>query len=127
MELMIEEKLEILLITYNRYKDLEKTLKQFYDGPFSECKFTILDNYSDDNTPDVCTKYQKLFPNLIITRHEKNIGGNANILRAVETSNSLYTWVICDDDNYDFSDCSDIINAIDSEKYDLISPGSHGD
>ena len=26
MEIMIEEKLEIVLITYNRYKDLENTL-----------------------------------------------------------------------------------------------------
>ena len=45
---MIEEKLEIVLITYNRYKDLENTLKQFLNGPFSECMFTILDNCSND-------------------------------------------------------------------------------
>ena len=121
---MIEEKLEIVLITYNRYKDLNNTLKQFYDGPFSDCKFTILDNCSDDKTKEICEKYQNLFPNINIIRHLKNIGGNANILRAVETSTSLYTWVICDDDSYDFSECQDIINAINSGKYDLISPGS---
>jgi glycosyltransferase involved in cell wall biosynthesis len=126
-ETMIEEKLEIVLITYNRYKDLENTLKQFLDGPFSECRFTILDNCSDDKTPEVCSKYEKLFTNMIIKRHKKNIGGNANILRGVETSNSLYSWVICDDDDYDFSDCSDVIQAIDSEEYYLISPGSPGE
>ena len=124
---MIEEKLEIVLVTYNRYKDLDNTLKQFLDGPFSGCKITILDNCSDDKTPEVCAKYQQLFPNLNIIRHVKNIGGNANILRAVETSTSIYTWVICDDDIYDFSDCLDIIDAIDSEKFDLISPGSPGE
>ena len=121
---MIEEKLEILLITYNRYKDLDNTFKQFLDSPFSDCKFTILDNCSDDETPEICTKYQKLFPNMNIIRHVKNIGGNANVLRAFEISSSLYTWIICDDDSYDFSDCLDIINAIDSGKFDLISPGS---
>jgi glycosyltransferase involved in cell wall biosynthesis len=124
---MIEEKLEIVLITYNRYKDLDNTLKQFLDGPFSSCKTTILDNCSDDKTPQVCDKYQKLFPDLRVVRHEKNIGGNANILRAVETSKSMYTWVICDDDSYDFSESRDVIDAIDSEKYDLISPGSLGE
>ncbi len=124
---MIEEKLEIVLVTYNRYKDLDNTLKQFLDGPFSGCKITILDNCSDDKTPEICAKYQKLFPNMNTIRHVKNIGGNANSLRAVETSNSLYTWVICDDDSYNFSECLDIINAIDSEKFDLISPGSPGE
>jgi len=122
--MMIEDKLEIVLITYNRYKDLDNTLKQFLYSPFSKCKITILDNCSDDKTPEINAKYQKLFPNMNIIRHVKNIGGNPNILRAVETSRSLYTWVICDDDNYDFSDCSDVINAVNSEKYDLISPGS---
>ena len=121
---MIEENLEIVLITYNRYKDLENTLKKFSDGPFSLCKITILDNCSDDKTPEICVKYKNIFPNMTIIRHKKNIGGNANILRAAETSTSNYTWVICDDDNYDFSDCQDIINAINSGKYDLISPGS---
>lgn len=124
---MIEEKLEIVLITYNRYRDLDKTLKQFLDGPFSECKITILDNCSTDKTPNVCTKYSELFTNINTIRHVRNIGGNPNILRAVETSNSLYTWIICDDDMYDFSDCEDVIYAIDSEKFDLISPGSPGE
>ena len=124
---MIGDKLEIVLITYNRYKDLDNTLKQFVSSPFSECKITILDNCSDDKTPEICEKYLNLYPKMNIIRHKKNIGGNANILRAVETSNSIYTWIICDDDSYDFSECKDIINAIDSEKFDLISPGSQGE
>lgn len=123
---MIEDKLEIVLITYNRYKDLDNTLKQLLESPFSECKITILDNCSDDETPRICTKYEKLFFNMNIVRHLKNIGGNANILRAVETSKSEYTWIVCDDDNYDFSDCGDIIKAIDSENFDIISLGAPG-
>ena len=110
--IMIEEKLEIVLITYNRYKDLENTLKQFSDGPFSDCKITILDNCSDDKTPEICVKYKNIFPDMTIIRHRKNIGGNANILRAVETSKSIYTWIICDDDSYDFSDCLDIVKQL---------------
>jgi glycosyltransferase involved in cell wall biosynthesis len=124
---MIEEKLEIVLITYNRYNDLENTLKQFLHGSFSSCKITILDNCSSDKTPQVCDKYHRLFPDLTVVRHVKNIGGNANILRAVETSKSMYTWVICDDDSFDFSKCQDVVDAIDSEKFDLISPGSLGE
>jgi len=116
----MEKKLEIVLITYNRSEYLENTLSQVIKSPFAKCKITILDNCSTDNTSEVCKKYQKLFHNMKIIRHKHNIGGNANILRAAETSNSLYTWILADDDILDFSDCSDFIDAIDSEKYDVI-------
>lgn len=122
---MIEEKLEIIVITYNRAKDLDNTFKQFIGSPFSKCKFTILDNCSTDETPDVCMKYSEIFDNLQIVRHEKNIGGNPNILRAVETSSSIYTWIICDDDLYDFTDCEDVLEIIESEKFDLIIITKH--
>lgn len=120
---MIEKKLEIMIITYNRSKDLENTFKQLIKSPFTKCKITVLDNCSNDNTPHICLKYQKMFFNMKIIRHKKNIGASANYLRAVELSESLYTWVLCDDDNYDFSDCLDIIDAILTEKFDLISVG----
>jgi glycosyltransferase involved in cell wall biosynthesis len=123
---MIEDKLELVLITYNRFKDLDNTLKQLLESPFSKCKITILDNCSDDETPRVCNKYKRLFQNMNIVRHLKNIGGNANFLRAVETSRSEYTWIVCDDDNYNFSDCIDVIKAIDSEKFDIVSLGEPG-
>lgn len=117
---MIEEKLEIILITYNRAKDLDNTLNDLLKSPFSKCKITILDNCSDDETPEVCATYRKLFPKFLIVRHEKNIGGNANILRAAETSKSTYTWIVCDDDRFDFSDCLDIISKIEDETTDII-------
>ncbi|MGL4670485.1 MAG: glycosyltransferase family 2 protein [Methanobacteriaceae archaeon] len=117
---MIEEKMEIVLITFNRDKYLEKTLSQLLESPFKDCKITILDNCSDDKTPEICEKYKNLFVDFSIIRHNKNIGGNPNILRAIETSTSLYTWVLCDDDELDFSDCDDIIGAINSEEFDII-------
>lgn len=122
---MIEKKLEILLITYNRSKDLENTFKQLLKGPFVNCKFTVLDNCSTDETPDICSKYQEIFPNMDVIRHKLNIGANSNYLRAVETSNSIYTWILGDDDLYNFSDCNDVIDAIDSEEADIIIVTSH--
>ena len=56
---MIEEKMEIILITYNRSKYLDNTLNQFLNSPFKNCKFTVLDNCSPDNTPEICAKYEK--------------------------------------------------------------------
>lgn len=117
---MIEDKLEIVIITYNRAPYLDNTLLELFKSPFLSCKITILDNCSDDETPEVCAKYKELFLDFNIIRHPKNIGANPNILRAVETSSSIYTWILCDDDSFDFEDCDDVIDQIESEEIDLI-------
>lgn len=121
---MIEKNLQITIITYNRSRDLENTFKQLLNSPFSNCNILVLDNASDDETPDVCSKYEKLFSKMEIIRNVKNIGANPNYLKAVELSSSKYTWVLCDDDFYDFSNCNDVIEVIDSEKFDLIFVGA---
>lgn len=117
---MIEDKLELVLITYNRANYLENTLSQLLNSPFRNCKLTILDNCSTDNTPQICIHYKNLFSNMQIIRHKHNIGANANILRAVETSTSLYTWLLADDDSLDFSLSEPVIEAINSERYDVL-------
>lgn len=116
-------KLEIMIITYNRSKDLDKTLNELLKSPFSNCKITILDNCSTDRTLTVCKNYKKLFKRLQTIRHPLNIGGSANFLRAIENSTAKYTWILCDDDHYDFSECHDIIDVIEAERIDLISVG----
>lgn len=121
---MIEDKLEIILITYNRAKDLNNTLKMLYESPFKKCKITVLDNNSNDETPEVCTKYQELFKDMNTLRHDMNMGSSPNYLRAVEIAKMPYTWVLCDDDPLDFSNCLDVIDAIESDNYDLILVGS---
>ncbi|WP_323735588.1 glycosyltransferase family 2 protein [Methanosphaera sp. ISO3-F5] len=121
---MIEDKLELVLVTYNRALYLENTLKQFLDSPFRDCKFTVIDNCSPDNTRDVCAKYSKLFPNMSIIRNNLNIGGNANITQGLRTSSLEYTWLLADDDSYDFSDCNDVIEAVDSSTYDFVHVSS---
>lgn len=112
--------LEIFLITCNRSACLDNTLRQLKDSPFARCRFTLLDNCSTDDTPKIAEQYRDQFPNYRIIRHNRNIGGDNNFLRAVELSTSLYTWILCDDDNYDFTHAQEIISEIESCKYDLI-------
>ena len=123
----IKDYLEIVLITYNRATELKNTLDALCKSPFAVCRITILNNASTDNTLKVCNSYLDEFANLTIITHKVNIGGNANILRAVETSNGKYTWILADDDEYDFSDCDDLIEAIITEKAELIHVGAHTD
>jgi GT2 family glycosyltransferase len=123
----IKNYLEIVLITYNRAEYLRSTLLALAESPFSECHITILNNLSTDNTLEICNSFINRFSNLTIITNKVNIGGNANILRAVETSNGKYTWILCDDDEYDFSYCDDLIDAIIDEKAELIHVGGHTD
>ena len=121
---MIEETLAIFVITYNRAAALDRTLRQLHEGPFAGCSVTVLDNCSSDQTPAVCEAHRQRFSDFRVVRHRRNIGLCANYLRVVELSDRLYTWVLCDDDTLDFSDCGDVLRAVGSAKYDLVSLGA---
>lgn len=117
---MIEDKIEIVIPTYNRANYLDKTLNYLLNSPFKDCKITIRDNASSDNTPEICEKYSKLLNNLSILRNNKNIGGSANIWNSYAGATYPYVWVLGDNDYLSFNQCDDFIEAINSEKYDVI-------
>jgi glycosyltransferase involved in cell wall biosynthesis len=125
MELKAAKKLEIVILTYNRAQKLAETLEQFVSSPFKYFKITVQNNKSDDNTLEICEKYIGKLPLLIINTNKLNIGASANYLRAVENSTSLYTWIICDDDKFDFSNLSELFEAINNEYADLFFVGAH--
>jgi len=118
------DELGIFLITYNRADFLDYTLNELLNSPFSKSRITILDNCSTDDTEKVCKKYGDIYTNVEVVRHNKNIGAGANVLRSVEISNSAYSWILCDDDVYDFYNCSDIIETMINKRADLIFVGS---
>jgi len=117
---MIEDKIEIMIPTYNRAKYLNNTLNYLLNSPFKDCKITIRDNYSNDDTEKICVKYSELFKNLHIIRNNKNIGGNENVYLCYAEATYPYVWVLADNDYLNFDRCDDFVEAIDSEKYDLI-------
>ncbi|QWR78134.1 glycosyltransferase family 2 protein [Candidatus Magnetomonas plexicatena] len=120
---MLEDKLGISIITYNRDKYLDNTLSSLLNSIFKRCQITVYDNCSTDDTQTICEKYRSLFSNYAVIRHRINIGGGANYLRAVENSDTEYTWILADDDEYDFEDINDVVEAIEGGLYDVISVG----
>lgn len=124
---MIESLLQIKIITYNRSQCLDNTLAQLLNSPFASCSITVLDNCSTDGTESVTSKYANYYNDFKIIRHYKNIGGDNNFLRAVELSTAYYTWILCDDDNYDFTYADEIVAVITSRKFDLIYVSSRSE
>jgi len=115
--------LDIIIITYNRADFLRRTLMQFYKSPFADCRITVIDNASTDSTQEICEEFQQIFPRFHIIRNRINIGGDANFLRAVETARSIYAWVVCDDDSYDFSFAGEILEILNTNVHDVLVAG----
>ncbi|MBR1714910.1 MAG: glycosyltransferase family 2 protein [Treponema sp.] len=113
----MKQNIDIIIITYNRLKFIKRTLDSVFaeSSPIRDYEMTILDNCSTDGTSEFLVSFAKEHPNLKVVRNIRNIGGNANICRAYETSltkNADYVWVLCDDDNYDFSHWGEVEEQI---------------
>jgi glycosyltransferase involved in cell wall biosynthesis len=117
------QKLEPVLITYNRSADLRRTLNAFLEAGLIGIKLHILDNASTDETPSVVVAAQAKWPNLTYHRNQYNIGGNANILRAVEISSSEYSWILGDDDEWLLENISELCAVLADAKADIIRLG----
>jgi len=118
--------LEIFLITYNRKQNLQETFNQIFapSSPIKDLPMTILDNHSDDGTSELIEQYRQKFPNIKHIINNKNIGGNANAVRAFELATANYVWVLCDDDNFDFTHWNEVEDAMKDEA-DAIIITSH--
>ena len=114
----IKDKLQIILITYNREKHVENTLSQFMseDSPVKNFEFIVLDNNSTDNTEEIVRTWQEKFPNIKYKKNKYNLGISGNIFRAMEIAAKDYVWIIGDDDKYDFSNWNEVENAINNNE-----------
>jgi hypothetical protein len=120
-EKTLEDIFEIMIVTYNREKELKRTLRcLFANGcPVRNVQITILNNASTDNTDKICGDYVHSYSNIKYIKHPKNIGGNANVCRAFEIASKEYVWVLADDDHYNWFYWSDIYEAM-QDGYDCI-------
>lgn len=118
--------LSIVIITYNRSALLERTLASLHASPLRDCEIWILNNASTDHTAAVAAAWQARFPSLRLVTHPVNIGGNANILRAHEYGTATYRWVLCDDDDLNFSQAGDLLEALAAGSCDLIRVAEPG-
>src|ERR1700761_2751627 len=111
---MLNDQLDIYLITYNRKARLERTFQQLFakNSPIRDMRITILDNHSTDGTSELVAEYARLHPNLVHIRHPRNIGGVANSVRAFELASKPYLWILCDDDSFDWSNWGEVEEAI---------------
>lgn len=121
MTINLENTLEILCPTYNRAPFLKNTLEQLFapNSPVKNCHMTFLDNASTDDTPRLLAQYAAQHPNIRIIRHNRNIGGDANIARAFEEVTYPRYWIVCDDDDFHWEHWPEVQKALEKD-IDLI-------
>ena len=124
MKSTLIEDVSIFIITYNRPQQLRETLSRLLGSPFAHCSITVLDNCSTD---EACAAVQQEFlePTLTFHRNITNIGASANALQAFLMSRTPYTWVLCDDDLFDFSDVGDVEKILQDGAATLVMVGGH--
>jgi len=100
-----EEKLQIILITYNREKHVKRTFDAIFadSSPVRGCDILVLDNNSTDGTGKYVKELMRSHPRLSYRKNKYNLGGCGNIARAMESAEKEYYWIISDDDLYDWS------------------------
>ncbi|MBQ4408550.1 MAG: glycosyltransferase family 2 protein [Bacteroidales bacterium] len=124
----LKEKLSIYIPTYNRATDLQRTLKNLLESPVKDCKITVLNNCSTDNTIEVFESIADKFVNIHIESKLINLGsGSANWLSSIHTCQTEYIWIIADDDVFDFSSFDDVAAEILSSRATIIQVGAHND
>lgn len=116
-------KVEPVLITYNRAEELARTLDSFLTANTEGMRLHVLDNASTDATAETVARYRHRWPELCYHRNKFNIGGSANYLRALELSDSEYCWVIGDDDEWLLEDLAELSDILRGGKADVIRLG----
>ncbi|MDR1123022.1 MAG: glycosyltransferase family 2 protein [Elusimicrobiota bacterium] len=86
--------LSVCIPTYNRARFLSALLDSIYAQKTPEIEVVVSDNASTDNTREIVKKY----PDIIYRRSGKNLGFDANVLRAVALAKGKYCWLVGDDD-----------------------------
>lgn len=117
----IKDDLEIFLITFNRKDKLKETFDKLLseNSPIKDFDIKILDNESTDGTKELCEEYARRFSNLTYIRNKINLGISGNIIKAMEIASKNWLWVLCDDDDYDWSNWGEIETALEQD-YDVV-------
>ena len=114
----IKDKLQIILVTYNRSEHVKNIFKQFFaeNSPVKDFDFLVLDNNSSDDTGKVVQDFIKKHPNVSYSKNRYNLGISGNIAKAMEVASKQYVWIIGDDDVYDFSNWGEVEQAVNNDE-----------
>ena len=89
--------LSICIPTYNRSKELKKTLQLLLENSFKNVEIIVSDNASSDDTSDVVKEFND--PRIRYFSNNINYGAQYNIIKVLEYALGEYVVYLSDEDN----------------------------
>ncbi|MCE8424195.1 MAG: glycosyltransferase family 2 protein [Candidatus Methanoperedens sp.] len=99
---------------YNGGKTIRQALDSLLAQDFENFELIISDNASTDSTGNICQQYAACDPRVRYYRNETNIGELANFNRLVYLARGKYFMWAADDDLWEPSYVSHMVNALDN-------------
>lgn len=117
----IQEKIAVIIVTYNGEKWLDKCVKPLYN--IENIKIIVVDNASSDNT---VKEVYSLYPEVELIMSNKNLGfGQANNLgfEFAINNNFDYVFLLNQDASIDISNLSMLVNSYKNDnRIGILSP-----
>lgn len=110
-----EPTLSICIPTYNRCKELERSILNTIEIlrmlPEHKIEIVVSDNGSTDETKKILLNIQHVNNDIqtIFVFNEKNLGFDSNYLQTIKNATGKYVWVVGDDDLFDLKALKDIL------------------
>jgi glycosyltransferase involved in cell wall biosynthesis len=118
----IDNKLTIIIPTYNRANFLDQTLSVIVNqiSLLDSVTVLVVDGNSTDNTQEICNKYSKISSSFESILLEEKGGVDKDIDIGVRNSTSEYCWLFCDDDSMIDGAVLNIYNKLLDEEPDVM-------
>ena len=103
--------LTVVVPTYNRSSRLKNSLNNYLLCDRSDIEFIVIDNASQDDTPEVINEFLDRDTRIRYIRNPVNIGANRSIFRAFLEARSSLIMILPDDDSYTPGFIGLVVNA----------------
>ena len=116
----MEEKIDILLATYNGEKYLKEQLDSILNQTYKNIRIIISDDCSKDTTPEILKEYQKKDDRIELHIQKNNLGVVKNIEFLLKEVKSPY-YMLADQDDYWLPEKAEkSLEKLKEEKADLV-------
>lgn len=90
----------IVLVTYNRAKRLRLSIRDILSQTFTDFELIICDDYSPDDTEQVCRKFEALDSRIRYFRHDHNRQMPSNLNFGIQQARYEYVAILHDGDRF---------------------------
>lgn len=115
----------VLLVTFNRKADLEKTLSLYESQSYKPRAIIVVDNHSTDGTGEMLAEWSRHESDIkhIVVSMSENVGGSGGFYAGMEHALGLdYEWIfVSDDDAMPRNDTLEIISRFADKHPELVA------